>query len=382
MALKGIDISHHQDGIDLNAVSFDFAIFKATEGTSFVDNCCDKFYQTAKNKGACLGVYHYADGGDVEAEAQHFINNIQGYIGSAILVLDWESQGNARWDNNDKEWIDAFCNYVKNKTGVEPIVYIQKSAMHKASGHKLWVAQYPDYTQTGYQETPWNEGAYDCVLRQYTSVGRLNGFSGNLDLDKFYGNLNDWNALCGGSGNTTQSSTSPTGSTLELAYRVMCGEFGDGNDRVQNLGNRYQEVQSFINHVYSADINALVEAVKAGTYGNGEVRKALLGTRYDEVQSIINGTSKKSINEIAEEVMAGKWGDGNDRRNALTKAGYDYDEVQRVVNAKMSASIDYTIVAKKVINGDYGDMPERKTRLEAEGYNYSKVQAKVNELLN
>ena len=29
--------------------------------------------------------------------------------------------------------------------------------------------------------------AYTCVMRQYSSCGRLNGWAGNLDLNKFYG---------------------------------------------------------------------------------------------------------------------------------------------------------------------------------------------------
>lgn len=41
---------------------------------------------------------------------------------------------------------------------------------------------------------------------------------------------------------------------------------------------------------------------------------------------------KKSIKQIAEEVIAGKWGNGTDRKTRLTKAGYDYDAVQKKVN--------------------------------------------------
>lgn len=41
---------------------------------------------------------------------------------------------------------------------------------------------------------------------------------------------------------------------------------------------------------------------------------------------------KKSIEEIAAEVIAGKWGMGNDRRQRLSNAGYDYKEVQELVN--------------------------------------------------
>ncbi|MGN0607159.1 MAG: N-acetylmuramoyl-L-alanine amidase [Oscillospiraceae bacterium] len=41
---------------------------------------------------------------------------------------------------------------------------------------------------------------------------------------------------------------------------------------------------------------------------------------------------KKSIDEIAREVLQGKWGNGAERKNRLTNAGYDYNEVQEKVN--------------------------------------------------
>lgn len=42
--------------------------------------------------------------------------------------------------------------------------------------------------------------------------------------------------------------------------------------------------------------------------------------------------AKKSIDEIAQEVIDGKWGNGDARKNALIKAGYDYNKVQSRVN--------------------------------------------------
>ena len=42
--------------------------------------------------------------------------------------------------------------------------------------------------------------------------------------------------------------------------------------------------------------------------------------------------TKKSIDAIAKEVIAGKWGNGDARKKALTKAGYNYSEVQKRVN--------------------------------------------------
>lgn len=46
--------------------------------------------------------------------------------------------------------------------------------------------------------------------------------------------------------------------------------------------------------------------------------------------------AKKTIDQLAQEVLAGKWGIGADRRKRLEAAGYDYDAVQKAVNAKLN----------------------------------------------
>lgn len=46
-------------------------------------------------------------------------------------------------------------------------------------------------------------------------------------------------------------------------------------------------------------------------------------------------TSKKSNEEIADEVIKGLWGNGTERKERLTKAGYDYDAIQDIVNKKL-----------------------------------------------
>lgn len=48
---------------------------------------------------------------------------------------------------------------------------------------------------------------------------------------------------------------------------------------------------------------------------------------------VIDGDDKKTPEEIALEVIDGKWGTGMDRKNRLTAAGYDYAEIQAIVNA-------------------------------------------------
>ena len=45
-----------------------------------------------------------------------------------------------------------------------------------------------------------------------------------------------------------------------------------------------------------------------------------------------NSSSTKTVDKVAREVIQGKWGNGADRKNRLTKAGYDYNTVQQRVN--------------------------------------------------
>lgn len=194
--MNGIDISRWQETIDLSKVPCDFVFMKATEGIRIVDKCCDKFYQQAKRIGKCLGVYHYANGGDYEKEADYFLKNIEGYIGEAALALDWEGTGNPKFGKSiEREWVKGWLDYVYRQTGVKPLLYLSYSYMSKFKNigdYGFWIAQYANNNPTGYQKEPWNEGAYRCAIRQYSSCGRLPGYAHNLDLDKFYGDREAW----------------------------------------------------------------------------------------------------------------------------------------------------------------------------------------------
>lgn len=249
MAMNGIDIASYQTGIDLTAVPCDFVIVKATEGTGYVNPDFARAYAQAKNAGKCLGIYHYANGGDYQKEADYFLDRIGNRIGEAILCLDWEGKSNPAFGSSDFAWCKSWLDYVYQKTGVRPLLYCSQSVAYRFSNignYGLWIAQYADMNATGYQDKPWNEGAYTCVIRQYSSCGRLNGWGGNLDLDKFYGDKDAWNKYAG-KGNTTKPAETPKptvntpgGSTLDLVVGVMQGKYGDGDNRKNALGTRYE----------------------------------------------------------------------------------------------------------------------------------------------
>ena len=302
--MNGIDISAWQgdENIDLAKVPFDFCIIKATEGTDYKNRYLTAHCNKVLSRKKLLGVYHYANGGDPQKEADSFLAYCKKYIGKAVLVLDWEAKNNHLFGVKDLEWCLQWCSYVQKKTGIKPLIDIQKSAMDavKKAGYGLWVAQYPDYVETGYQEHPWNEGAYNCLIRQYTSVGKLSGYSGSLDLNKAYISAASWNKLATKA--VKIATIKPAKKSVNtIAREVLVGRWGNGVDRKSRLtkaGYDYNKVQ--------AAVNKLVKASQM--------------------------SEDKKINAVAHEVIAGKWGNGQERIDRLRAAGYDPGKIQKRVN--------------------------------------------------
>lgn len=243
MALNGIDISNWQNGINLAVVPADFVIMKATQGNTYVSPDCARQYEQAKAAGRYRGLYHYVDGsGGYAAEAKHFIDSIKNWVGEAILAIDWEQEQNSQWGN--ETYLENLVKEVKRLTGVNPLIYSMQSryAQVKAVADRnncgLWIAQYANYDKTGYQAHPWNEGAYECAIRQYSAAGRLNGYNGDLDLNIAYMTGEAWMKYAAKSG-TTATASKPTTTTKKsvsaIAKEVIAGKWGNGQDRINRL---------------------------------------------------------------------------------------------------------------------------------------------------
>lgn len=318
MAMQGIDISSWQADLDLAKVPCDFVIVKATQGVGYVSDSCDAHVQQAIALGKPFGFYHYVGGAGATAEADFFVDNCAGYFGRGIPCIDWEEDENAAWGNTD--YLRRLVQHVIDRTGIRPLIYASESTfpwdVAQALNCGAWVAQYADMNPTGYQDAPWNEGAYTCAIRQYSSHGSLDGYSGNLDLDKAYMDSDAW-ALYVGAANAP--APAPAGKSNEqIADEVIAGQWGNGDDRRNRL--------------------------------------AIAGYDYDAIQAIVNDKlqpSMKSNEQIADEVISGAWGNGDDRRNRLAQAGYDPDVVQSIVNEKLGASAaqTYTVQSGDTLSG-------------------------------
>lgn len=120
-------------------------------------------------------------------------------------------------------------------------------------------------------------------------------------------------------------------------------------------------------------------------------------TEYLEKEYPVYVAPTKDVSTIASEVIAGLWGTGAQRKTLITNAGYNYAEVQKVVDSLMNKTATPTpvtpvapakpvlksnnVIAKEVIAGKWGTGTARKTALTNAGYNYSQVQSLVDKLM-
>lgn len=302
--MNGIDVSGWQPRNITALVPHDFAIIKATESTGFVSDACDQQYQIAKAAGKGLGVYHFLRPVDAVAQMDFFINNVQGYIGEAILVLDYEADAVAK----GREWLRTAIRRVKERTNVPPVIYASTSVITSQQLDKLaaeedcgiWAANYGANNTQGYSAQPQMNGS---IIRQYTSKGRLSGYAGDLDLNYTELTLDQWKKYANGkrSGSTPAPATpAPVRkSNDEIATEVMRGAWGNNDDR--------------------------------------RARLAAAGYNYDDIQAIVNKVYERRPDDVvAQEVIDGKWGIGDDRRARLASQGYNYDTIQALVNKKLN----------------------------------------------
>lgn len=297
--MRGVDVSNWQCDIDTYALDADFVVAGATWGVGGFNNTClvngvnqAANYQLgrASDSGKSIGVYHYAMGNSAAAEADFFVDNVAGYIGRAVLALDWESADNPRFGNG--AWIDAWVRRVYERTRVWPVIYIQASALGQLSAYVrehcgVWVAQYASMNVTGYQEKPWLYGAYGEAMRQYTSNGHVSGYAGRLDLNYFRGERWQWDAYARGDGaNVSAPETNAGGS----ASQSVCVVVASG-DTLSGIAERTGLLPWQSWHGYGSGNPALIYPGETVCYGGG------VAVRPDVVRTytVVSGDSLWSV---------------------------------------------------------------------------------------
>lgn len=179
----GLDVSHWQKKINWRSVAKDkkelkFVFIKASQGISYTDKMMVTNLTGARDNGLETGFYHFADGGNAENEARHFIQTVRPHLkDDDILILDWEI------DHEDPlGWCSEFCNMVESQTSNKVMIYTndrrEKDFNFKNLGYDIWNARFGRNTGKPDKKP---EGSWD--IWQYTSAGSVDGINGDVDLN-------------------------------------------------------------------------------------------------------------------------------------------------------------------------------------------------------
>jgi GH25 family lysozyme M1 (1,4-beta-N-acetylmuramidase) len=178
------DLSKYQGTVDFEKLSkvVDFVILRVQSGYTVHDSKYKEYVDGCKQYGIPFGTYAYFKGVSVPdsiAEAKCALELMD--PDSKFFALDIEENCNRDLVGTGQ----AFIDYLKNK-GIQKVgLYSGESFFnaHQLGNIKcdfVWIAKYgPNDGQ------PHNQPV--CDLWQYTSVGKLDGIVGNVDLNQLTG---------------------------------------------------------------------------------------------------------------------------------------------------------------------------------------------------
>ncbi len=196
-ARVGVDVSKWNGDIDWDKArnaGVEFAIVRAGYRGSVTGSLVeDSYFQTnmkaAAASGVPTGVYFFTQAvNEVEAveEASAVLQLISDYKLDYPVYIDTEGAGgNGRADGLDAETrtlvCEAFCRTIEN-AGYKAGIYASRNWFNnnlqteKLEQYQIWLAEY--------RSVPLYQGYYQ--MWQYTSKGKIDGISGNVDIDISY----------------------------------------------------------------------------------------------------------------------------------------------------------------------------------------------------
>lgn len=237
VAAYGIDVSQWNGTIDwekVKAAGVDFAIIRVAyrgygTGKIVMDPTAEANLEGAQEAGVGIGAYFFSTAINEEEaveEAEYLINVIKDYNVTYPVVFDFEGYEDPDYrtyglsktqrSNNAIAFLTTIENAGYQATMYGSQSYLQDDRQWETSRisalFDVWVAQYFYYdasTQTQYPSFESIEGhntSYtgDYIMWQFTSQGKIDGISGDVDLNLMYA---DSGSGSGGSGGSTQSGT-------------------------------------------------------------------------------------------------------------------------------------------------------------------------------
>jgi lysozyme len=233
--VMGVDVSDGQGTIDWASARADgvvFGIAKATQGTYNTQSGFAANWSGMKAAGVVPGAYHFFDPTeDGTAQAQYFLS-VMGPLAAGDLppmldiecpdgeddCLGWSGGTGDESAATIQQRMMDFLDYVQSETGRMPLVYTFGSYFSENGVSTTGLQSYPlniAYPTTSNcfdMPSPWTA----ATMWQYSWTGSIDGIPGQVDEDRFLGDMTSFEAFIGGtttgSGGGSSGSGSATGS--------------------------------------------------------------------------------------------------------------------------------------------------------------------------
>lgn len=246
-----IDVSHHQQPSSINydklSKVIDMAIIRTQYGSLTVDKHYKTHHTEFKKRGIPTGAYAWVRGTsikDMEKEAEDFYNRTKAY-NPTFWFLDVEEASMKDMRSGVSAYLKRLRALGAQKVGLYIAHHLYASFnLNLSEFDAIWIPRYG--ANNG---KPSTKPSYPCDLWQYTENGRLDGYSGNLDLNTL--NSDKPLSYFTGSGSTVKPTTEskPTGTVSGTTYTVKSGDtlskiaanFGTTVNALKNL-NGIQDV--------------------------------------------------------------------------------------------------------------------------------------------
>ena len=254
-----IDVSYCQKNIDFNAVKADgikAVIIRAGYGreTYQKDSQFESHYKNAKAAGLKVGAYWYSHAesiSDARTEAQACLSILNGRKFDMPVYYDMEDGSQTGYGKAKlTSMAEAFCEEIK-KGGYRAGIYANYNWFknyldlnYLKSKYYIWLAQYASAPDL------------DCGIWQKSSTGRINGISGDVDVNVIFNSK----IFDGADTPNTQSNTISAKKSSVKDVQIWLNNFYEAGLAVDGIyGTKtktalIKALQDSLNHYYGAGL--------------------------------------------------------------------------------------------------------------------------------
>ena len=193
--IRGVDVSEYQGDIDWSVLAnqdIDFAFIKATEGSSYTDECFSGNWENAPKTDLRIGAYHFFSlESSGKSQAEHFCDTVRPVPDMLPPVVDVEPYGTYK-DITEKDIAELtdWLTVTEENYGIKPIIYTTSKWYNK-----LIKDSFPDYDI-------WIRSVYSkpdkdvkWTFWQYSNRMRLDGYDGEekyIDMNVYCGSAEEF----------------------------------------------------------------------------------------------------------------------------------------------------------------------------------------------